>query len=259
MQLTMFGWEKYSELKRQGAAISQAFVAMWFDDTTEDAWTNGLQKGIADAGYEPLRINMKEHVNKICDEIIAEIRRSRFVVADYTGHRGGVYYEAGFASGLGLTVIPTCRRDEVSKLHFDVRQYYCIDWETPRELARRLQARIEAVMGSAQVDWRSHFSRAARSRMSHRGQMLEPCDRRARTAHHDPRPDWTALTWSSSEPPRAATGREDGRAAEHWLSAERELLASARRQTTAAKLADSPKVIRSNKPKVNRPRVTLSR
>jgi hypothetical protein len=54
-----------------------------------------LQKGISDAGFEPLRINMKEHVNKICDEIIAEIRRSRFVVADYTGQRGGVYYEAG--------------------------------------------------------------------------------------------------------------------------------------------------------------------
>jgi hypothetical protein len=56
-----------------------------------------------------------------------------------------------------------------------------------------------------------------------------------------------------------ATGREDGRADEHWLSAERELLASARRQPIAAKLTDSPKVTTFNKPKVNRPRVTLSR
>jgi hypothetical protein len=55
-----------------------------------------------------------------------------------------------------------------------------------------------------------------------------------------------------------ATGREDGRADEHWLSAERELLGSARRQPIAAKLADSPKVTTFNKPKVNRPRVTLS-
>jgi hypothetical protein len=97
MRLTMRGWKKFTELKRQGAATSQAFVAMWFDDSTRDAWENGLQKGIVDAGYEPLRIDAKEHVNKICDEIIAEIRRSRFVVADYTGHRGGVYYEAGYA------------------------------------------------------------------------------------------------------------------------------------------------------------------
>jgi nucleoside 2-deoxyribosyltransferase len=147
MRLTMEGWRKYFELKQKGAATSQAFVAMWFDDATEGAWTNGLSKGIADAGYDPLRINMKEHVNKICDEIIAEIRRSRFVVADYTGHRGGVYYEAGFAAGLGLTVIPTCRKDEMEQLHFDVRQYNCIDWQTPAELAQRLQARIEAVLG----------------------------------------------------------------------------------------------------------------
>ena len=56
-----------------------------------------------------------------------------------------------------------------------------------------------------------------------------------------------------------ATGREDGRADEHWLFAERELLSSVRRQPIAAKLADSPKVMSSNKPKVNRPRVTLSR
>jgi hypothetical protein len=146
-RLRMPGWRKYSELKREGVATSQAFVAMWFDQSTEEAWTNGLRKGIADSGYDPLRINMKEHVNKICDEIIAEIRRSRFVVADYTGHRGGVYYEAGFAAGRGLTVIPTCRKDEMDKLHFDVRQYNCIDWQSPAELAQRLQARIEAILG----------------------------------------------------------------------------------------------------------------
>jgi nucleoside 2-deoxyribosyltransferase len=120
---------------------------MWFDDSTLDAWNNGLQKGISEAGFEPLRINMKEHVNKICDEIIAEIRRSRFVVADYTGQRGGVYYEAGFAAGLGLPAILTCRKNEMDKLHFDIRQYNCIDWQTPEELAQRPQVRIEAVIG----------------------------------------------------------------------------------------------------------------
>jgi hypothetical protein len=94
-----------------------------------------------------LRIDAKQHINKICDEIIAEIKRSLFVVADYTGHRGGVYYEAGYAAGRGLRVIPTCKKDEMGKLHFDIRQYNCIDWETPDELAERLQARIEALFG----------------------------------------------------------------------------------------------------------------
>jgi hypothetical protein len=86
-------------------------------------------------------------VRQICDEIIAEIRRSRFVVADYTGHRGGVYYEAGFAAGRGLPVILTCRNSDMDKLHFDIRQYNCIDWHSPEELAKRLQVRIEALLG----------------------------------------------------------------------------------------------------------------
>ena len=39
-------------------------------------------------------------------------------MADYTGQVNGGYFETGFALGLGLTVIPTCRADEVPKLHF---------------------------------------------------------------------------------------------------------------------------------------------
>jgi hypothetical protein len=58
-----------------------------------------------------------------------------------------VYYEAGFAAGLGLPVILTYRKDEMDKLHFDIRQYNCVDWHTPDEVARRLPVRIEAVIG----------------------------------------------------------------------------------------------------------------
>ena len=36
-----------------------------------------------------------EHINRIGDEIISQIRRSKFLIADFTGHRGGVYFEAG--------------------------------------------------------------------------------------------------------------------------------------------------------------------
>jgi nucleoside 2-deoxyribosyltransferase len=95
---------------------------MWFHESMNAAWTDGLEKGIAAAGYKPLRIDATEHVNKICDEIIAQIRRSRFVVADYTNHRGGVYYEAGYAAGRGLQVIPTCKKEDLAGLHFDIRQ-----------------------------------------------------------------------------------------------------------------------------------------
>ena len=68
---------------------SQAFVAMWFDETMDRALVQGFEPGIRDAGYRPFVINRKEHVNKIEDEIEAEIRRSRFLLADFTyGRRG---------------------------------------------------------------------------------------------------------------------------------------------------------------------------
>ena len=99
------------------------------------------------AGYDPIRVDRVEHVNRIDDEIIAQIRISSFVVADFTGHRGGVYFEAGFALGLDLPVIWTCRKDHMHDLQFDIRQYNTIDWETYDELASRLQHRIEATVG----------------------------------------------------------------------------------------------------------------
>ena len=112
-KLTVDGYARLAELEKVAVDSSQAFVAMWFDSSMSDAFENGIKPGIEDSGYEARRIDWIEHINKIDDEIIAEIRRSRFVVADFTqgegGARGGVYYEAGFAHGLNIPVIFTCR------------------------------------------------------------------------------------------------------------------------------------------------------
>ena len=127
---------------------SQAFVAMWFDESMDKAYEEGIRPGIEDAGYRPLRIDRKPDVDKIDDEVISEIRRSRFLVADFThgddGARGSVYFEAGFAHGLGVPVIYTCHSDAMEKLHFDTRQYAHIVWDTPEELRNSLHQRILA-------------------------------------------------------------------------------------------------------------------
>ena len=121
---------------------------MWFDPQVQDAW-KAIEQGIHTAGYQPLRIDQRQHNNKIDDEIVAAIRGSRFVVSDFTGHRGGVYFEAGFAMGLGIPVIWLCRKDELDKAHFDTRQYNFIVWEQAGlpELTKALKNRIEATIG----------------------------------------------------------------------------------------------------------------
>lgn len=131
--------------------FDQAFVAMWFDDSMLDAYEQGIEAVVRASGYRPLRIDRKEHVNKIDDEIIAEIRRSRFLVADFTSAknspRGGVYFEAGFALALGIPVIWTCRQDVIGEVHFDTRQFNHIVWSNAEQLNQRLKNRIQAVLG----------------------------------------------------------------------------------------------------------------
>ncbi len=146
-EVTPAGHMRYEELQARQLASAQGFVAMWFDETMRGALLDGFEVGIRNAGYDPLRVDTVEHVGKIDDEIISQIRRSRFVVADFTGQRGGVYFEAGFALGLNLPVVWTCRQKDIEELHFDIRQFNCIDWTEPPELAERLQKRIEAVIG----------------------------------------------------------------------------------------------------------------
>lgn len=149
-KLTVKGYAHLDELKYKVTISSKAFVAMWFHKSMEDAWEKGIKPAIEDSGHEPVRIDKKEHSNKIDDEIIAEIQRSRFIVADFThgddGARGGVYYEAGFAHGLNIPVIFTCQKDVLEKIHFDTRQYNHIVWETPEDLYSQLVKRIGAVI-----------------------------------------------------------------------------------------------------------------
>lgn len=147
-KITPKGWAHLDALTQVNVSSSQGFIAMWFADSMNETW-KAIERGIESAGYKPHRIDQAQHNNKIDDEIIAAIRRSKFVVADFTGQRGGVYFEAGFGLGLGLQVIWLCRRDHLKKVHFDNRQYNFIRWSNDKldELERTLKNRIEATIG----------------------------------------------------------------------------------------------------------------
>lgn len=146
-RVTPEGVMRAEEARRGSSPSAQAFVAMWFTEAMVAVYDNGFAPAIVAAGYRPFRVDRSEHINKIDDEIISQLRRSRFVVADFTGHRGGVYFEAGYALGRDVPVIWCCRKDEIVHLHFDIRQYNCIDWDDAGDLRVLLQARVEATMG----------------------------------------------------------------------------------------------------------------
>lgn len=158
--LTSEGWERFEGLTAGGSARENpVFVAMWFgakvkksnEDLTEaemrDIYDSAIEPAVLRAGYQVIRADLAPHNDWIMDEVLGDIRLAPFVVADFTGNREGVYFEAGFARGLGTPVIHTCHEEHLEKAHFDTKQLNHVLWRTPAELRERLYHRIMATMG----------------------------------------------------------------------------------------------------------------
>ena len=145
---------------------SQGFVAMSFDPDLTHVYKDGIKPAIKAAGYNARRIDDKAFTGPVVDEMLAEIRKSKFVVADFTGCEkctackkckhigapGGVYWEAGFAHGLDIPVFLTCRKDRGDAIHFNIDHIKRLHWETPEDLCKQLKNSIEAVLGRGPLD-----------------------------------------------------------------------------------------------------------
>lgn len=117
---------------------------MNFDDSMKKA-RNAIVDAIKSFNYDPMLIDNKEHNNQIVPEIYKEISDSIFVIADLTGQRGGVYYEAGYAVAKGKDLILCCKDGE--NPHFDVAQINTIFWKDEQSLKDKLVRRIRATIG----------------------------------------------------------------------------------------------------------------
>jgi hypothetical protein len=169
-ELTVDGWQLAERIRTTKKVGDQAFVAMWFHRGMDAVYAEGLEPALRSCGYIPYRVDRAAHQNKIDDEIIANIRKSRLIVADLTGVRPNVFYEAGFAHGLGIDFVLTCNDSwaghfvaaepngesppspssapwfqQVSDHAFDIRNYTVLGWSTPSDLAEKLALRIRAL------------------------------------------------------------------------------------------------------------------
>jgi hypothetical protein len=124
------------------------FVAMAFSEEMENVYKQAISPAIINFGYTPFKVNERliSTGKTINDEIITGIKTSKFMIADFTEHRNGVYFEAGFGRGLGLEVIYTCKKDEIENAHFDTRQNQHILWSTHEDLLEQLIFRINALI-----------------------------------------------------------------------------------------------------------------
>lgn len=148
VKLTPLGWGNVEQSYVNG---NQAFIAMAFTDREGNEVDKKLSLAIKDAcfdiGWEAKAVNEEEHNDGIMDKVISLINKSRFVIAELTHQKTGVYYEAGYAKGLGLPVIHIVKNDELKKCHFDVQHLNLIAWSSYEDLKEKLKNRIEATTG----------------------------------------------------------------------------------------------------------------
>ena len=132
---------------------NQIFVAMMFSDETNDVYQNCYKKVIQSLNYDCMRIDEKDFTGSIISEITSEISDSVAIIADLTGNRGGVYYEAGVARGLQLCNHPiklllTCKQDffNKEKVHFDVSGDNILLYNDTSDLIEKLNKRLQTVL-----------------------------------------------------------------------------------------------------------------
>lgn len=154
IKLTVEGLERiiqFQEVKNS----PHCFVAMSFDDELRIVYTEAIKPAIEATGFLPLIVSDVEKIQSettINDTIIASIKKARFTIADFTQHKKGVYFEAGYALGRGQHVIYTCKTDEIRDAHFDTRNYKHLTWDTPEELKRKLVDHIRANIDGAKLE-----------------------------------------------------------------------------------------------------------
>jgi len=63
--VTANGWERIDELRQSGPNSAFVFVAMSFATELGDLYDKAIAPAVRQAGYEPIRVDRKEHANSI--------------------------------------------------------------------------------------------------------------------------------------------------------------------------------------------------
>jgi nucleoside 2-deoxyribosyltransferase len=93
-----------------------------------------------------VRIDLKEGDYEISSEIMAEINKADFVIADFTLSSSNVYFELGCARGVGKPIVQSCRKG--TTLEFDVRSWRTVFYRNATDLEQKLIASFDALVSS---------------------------------------------------------------------------------------------------------------
>jgi hypothetical protein len=143
--ITIEGLNYGIKLQSEGDKSNLCFIAMAFDDKTSNI-RNAIKEALWETGFKDILIDEQniDSDRTINDEIIANLKKCRFCVADFSYHSKGVYFESGFALGQGKKVIYTCLDSQFNDAHFDIKPLQHIIYKTAEQLKKDLKNKIEA-------------------------------------------------------------------------------------------------------------------
>ena len=119
-----------------------AFVAMAIDkkDSSLEDVLDAIKEGASRCGVQAERIDESESNERITDRILESITKAEYVIVDLTYSKPNVYYEAGYAQGIGK--IPIYLAKEGTTLEFNLKDYPVIFYRNTKNLKDALEKRI---------------------------------------------------------------------------------------------------------------------
>jgi len=94
-------------------------------------------------GFNAQRTDESDSGERIIPRILAGIRRAAFVIADVTHPSANVFYEIGFAEGMGRPVIVSAKKG--TSLPFDIADIPVLFWSGQEELKEKLRRRVKEI------------------------------------------------------------------------------------------------------------------
>jgi hypothetical protein len=122
-----------------------AFVAMPMDENNHALVDvlEAIKAGAKECGITAERIDDDESSERITDRMLDSLRAAEFVIVDLTEGRPNVFYEAGYAHGIGKIPIYVARQG--TDIHFDLKDYPVIFFRSMKELREKLARRFKSI------------------------------------------------------------------------------------------------------------------
>lgn len=116
------------------------FVLMPFDKHIAPVYSEVIKPLMRELELECIRADEFSKSNPIIDDILDNIKKARFLVADLTGRNPNVFYELGLAHAMSKEVILLAQN--IEDVPFDVRHYRIITYQNSISGSAELKGKL---------------------------------------------------------------------------------------------------------------------